>query len=221
MEMEASGTFGGASQAAKEIEAAKIKLNIIGFDRKEEIMNLWITSYPLRRFQSVTGKLAFGDWDALTHYADVHQLISVDFKKILPNHVRLEERIFPFVRRFKNIFENYKQLIVEDMDLLNNLASIFTDHFQLTVPMVSMDGEAHPEITLAAVGMGILAACIILITLIAYISRRKRQLADNLKAIASGKLSDSEVFSVSGRLDSRSSHRSSTATVCTDVVTQI
>ncbi|XP_055523354.1 uncharacterized protein LOC129717469 isoform X2 [Wyeomyia smithii] len=121
-----------SAEERDQCQAAKIKLNIIGFDRKEEIMNLWITSYPLRRFQSVTGKLAFGDWDALTHYADVHQLISVDFKKILPNHVRLEERIFPFVRRFKNIFENYKQLIVEDMDLLNNLASIFTDHFQLT-----------------------------------------------------------------------------------------
>ncbi|XP_055542580.1 uncharacterized protein LOC129728189 [Wyeomyia smithii] len=121
-----------SAEERDQCQAAKIKLNIIGFDRKEEIMNLWITSYPLRRFQSVTGKLAFGDWDVLTYYVDVHQLISVDFKKILPNHVRHEERIFPFVRRFKNIFENYKQLIVEDMDLLNNLASIFTDHFQLT-----------------------------------------------------------------------------------------
>ncbi|XP_053682671.1 uncharacterized protein LOC128733090 [Sabethes cyaneus] len=95
------------------------------------------------------------------------------------------------------------------------------------VPMVSMDGEAHPEITLAAVGMGILAACIILITLIAYISRRKRQLFDNLKNgsqlsdNADNKLKDPEIFSVSGQLDSRSSYRSSTTTVCTDVVTQI
>lgn len=40
--------------------------------------------------------------------------------------------------------------------------------------MVSMDGESHPEITLAAVGLGVLVACIILITLIAFITRRKR-----------------------------------------------
>ncbi|XP_058819684.1 uncharacterized protein LOC131682309 [Topomyia yanbarensis] len=95
------------------------------------------------------------------------------------------------------------------------------------VPMVSMDGEAHPEITLAAVGMGILVACIILITLIAYISRRKRQLFDNMKS-ASGSLSasrksnnsGSEVFTISNQIQSHSC-RSSTVTVCTDVVTQI
>ncbi|XP_053678895.1 uncharacterized protein LOC128729253 [Anopheles nili] len=42
------------------------------------------------------------------------------------------------------------------------------------VPMVSMDGEAHPNMTLAAIGSGVLVALIILITLIAFITRRER-----------------------------------------------
>ncbi|XP_061513961.1 uncharacterized protein LOC1271962 [Anopheles gambiae] len=42
------------------------------------------------------------------------------------------------------------------------------------VPMVSMDGEAHPNMTLAAVGLGALVALIILLTLIAFITRRER-----------------------------------------------
>ncbi|XP_053664488.1 uncharacterized protein LOC128713647 [Anopheles marshallii] len=42
------------------------------------------------------------------------------------------------------------------------------------VPMVSMDGEAHPNMTLAAVGLGVLVALIILLTLIAFITRRER-----------------------------------------------
>uniref|UniRef100_A0A182VV79 Uncharacterized protein n=1 Tax=Anopheles minimus TaxID=112268 RepID=A0A182VV79_9DIPT len=40
--------------------------------------------------------------------------------------------------------------------------------------MVSMDGEAHPNMTLAAVGLGVLVALIILLTLIAFITRRER-----------------------------------------------
>uniref|UniRef100_A0A182P0V6 Uncharacterized protein n=1 Tax=Anopheles epiroticus TaxID=199890 RepID=A0A182P0V6_9DIPT len=40
--------------------------------------------------------------------------------------------------------------------------------------MVSMDGEAHPNMTLAAVGLGALVALIILLTLIAFITRRER-----------------------------------------------
>ncbi|XP_049533437.1 uncharacterized protein LOC125949966 [Anopheles darlingi] len=42
------------------------------------------------------------------------------------------------------------------------------------VPMVSMDGEAHPNMTLAAIGLGVLVALIILIILIAFITRRER-----------------------------------------------
>ncbi|XP_058443631.1 uncharacterized protein LOC131425621 [Malaya genurostris] len=95
------------------------------------------------------------------------------------------------------------------------------------VPMVSMDGEAHPEITLAAVGMGVLVACIILITLIAYISRRKRQLYNNIKngsrTLSTSRKSNNgstEVFTISNQVPSHSC-RSSTVTVCTDVVTRI
>uniref|UniRef100_A0A182FK17 Uncharacterized protein n=2 Tax=Anopheles albimanus TaxID=7167 RepID=A0A182FK17_ANOAL len=40
--------------------------------------------------------------------------------------------------------------------------------------MVSMDGEAHPNMTLAAIGLGVLVALIILIILIAFITRRER-----------------------------------------------
>uniref|UniRef100_A0A182IUV6 Uncharacterized protein n=1 Tax=Anopheles atroparvus TaxID=41427 RepID=A0A182IUV6_ANOAO len=42
------------------------------------------------------------------------------------------------------------------------------------VPMVSMDGEAHPNMTLAAIGLGVFVALIILLTLIAFITRRER-----------------------------------------------
>ncbi|XP_058063421.1 uncharacterized protein LOC131213404 [Anopheles bellator] len=42
------------------------------------------------------------------------------------------------------------------------------------VPVVSMDGEAHPNMTLAAIGLGVLVALIILITLIAFITRWER-----------------------------------------------
>ncbi|KFB52099.1 AGAP000299-PA-like protein [Anopheles sinensis] len=40
--------------------------------------------------------------------------------------------------------------------------------------MVSMDGEAHPNMTLAAIGLGVFVALIILLTLIAFITRRER-----------------------------------------------
>uniref|UniRef100_A0A8D8D045 (northern house mosquito) hypothetical protein n=1 Tax=Culex pipiens TaxID=7175 RepID=A0A8D8D045_CULPI len=98
------------------------------------------------------------------------------------------------------------------------------------VPMVSMDGESHPEITLAAVGLGVLMACIILITLIAFITRRKRQLFTNMESGAremnsSSKLDSPAILTISQRIDTTtpSSYRrsSSTLTMCSDVVTQI
>ncbi|XP_050099200.1 uncharacterized protein LOC126579696 [Anopheles aquasalis] len=46
--------------------------------------------------------------------------------------------------------------------------------YESEVPMVSMDGEAHPNMTLAAIGLGVLVALIILIILIAFITRRER-----------------------------------------------
>ncbi|XP_039453419.1 uncharacterized protein LOC120432296 [Culex pipiens pallens] len=98
------------------------------------------------------------------------------------------------------------------------------------LPMVSMDGESHPEITLAAVGLGVLVACIILITLIAFITRRKRQLFTNMESGAremntSSKLDSPAILTISQRIDTTtpSSYRrsSSTLTMCSDVVTQI
>lgn len=97
------------------------------------------------------------------------------------------------------------------------------------VPMVSMDGEAHPEITLAAVGLGVIVACIILITLIALISRRKRHFSHNIgnssrQLDLSIKSSGStEIYTITRPVDSHScrSCRSSTVTIESDIVTQI
>ncbi|XP_065090468.1 uncharacterized protein LOC135711526 [Ochlerotatus camptorhynchus] len=97
------------------------------------------------------------------------------------------------------------------------------------VPMVSMDGEAHPEITLAAVGLGVIVACIILITLIALISRRKRHFLHNIgnssrQLDLPPKSPDStEIYTITQSVDSHScrSCRSSTVTIDSDIVTQI
>ncbi|XP_055616062.1 uncharacterized protein LOC129762100 [Toxorhynchites rutilus septentrionalis] len=92
------------------------------------------------------------------------------------------------------------------------------------VPMVSMDGEAHPEITLAAIGLGIVAASLILITLIVFVTRRKRQLFENMengaRQLSAAKPSGPEVITISQQVDSRSS-RGSQVTICTDVITEI
>uniref|UniRef100_A0A1W7R830 Protein with signal anchor n=1 Tax=Aedes albopictus TaxID=7160 RepID=A0A1W7R830_AEDAL len=88
------------------------------------------------------------------------------------------------------------------------------------VPMVSMDGEAHPEITLAAVGLGIVVACIILITLIALISRRKRHFSQNI----GNQRNATEIFTITKPVDdahSCRSCRSSTVTISSDIVTEI
>ncbi|XP_055599694.1 uncharacterized protein LOC129748913 [Uranotaenia lowii] len=106
------------------------------------------------------------------------------------------------------------------------------------VPMVSMDGEGHPEITLAAVGLGALVAFIILITLIALISRRKRHMLANLESThpeinhnlpnRCKRASTPEIFTISREVQqkqqlcqSRSCRNSSSFTIRSDVVTQI
>ncbi|XP_062537301.1 uncharacterized protein LOC134205752 isoform X2 [Armigeres subalbatus] len=87
------------------------------------------------------------------------------------------------------------------------------------VPMVSMDGEAHPEITLAAVGLGVVVACIILITLIALISRRKRHFTNNI----GNQRNSTEIFTITKPIDANScrSCRSSTVIITSDIVTEI
>lgn len=96
------------------------------------------------------------------------------------------------------------------------------------VPMVSMDGEAHPEITLAAVSLGVIVACIILITLVALISRRKRHFSHNIGSSSRQfdlqlKSSDStEIYTITKPSDSHSCRScSSTVTISSDIVTQI
>lgn len=110
------------------------------------------------------------------------------------------------------------KLIMENDQQAFSAANLVKEY---EVPMVSMDGEAHPEITLAAVGLGVIVACIILITLIALISRRKRHFSHNIGN--SSRQLATEIYTITKPIDSHScrSCRSSTVTIDSDIITQI
>lgn len=109
------------------------KLNSIGFNRRKDIFELWSQTYPLRRYQAVTGTLKFSDWDVFKNFDSVYELISQDFRCIFPDDRDvLHDNVPDFVSRFSRLRHEYTSAFTDDKSLSSALDSIFVKDFDVS-----------------------------------------------------------------------------------------
>lgn len=114
-------------------KGAKNKINSIGFNRRTEIFELWAQTYPLRRYEAVTGKLSFTDWELFKHFDSMYELISQDFRQLFPDDKDvLVENIPDFVSRFSGLRHDYKSSFTEDEKLITALNVTFVKDFEVS-----------------------------------------------------------------------------------------
>ncbi|XP_065091846.1 uncharacterized protein LOC135712733 [Ochlerotatus camptorhynchus] len=137
----------GIDQTACLVAKAKLK-EIENVDAKE-VINAWKASYPLRRYEATMGLLQLNEFQSLTKFERVHDLITLDF--CLIHSIASEffyERIPHFVDRFKTVYVGYKSLIEEDKVLPSAIVSAFMEHKEqgLTEKMIFLAFYSLPHI---------------------------------------------------------------------------
>ncbi|XP_058820707.1 uncharacterized protein LOC131682911 [Topomyia yanbarensis] len=113
--------------------SAKLRLKDIGYNNTAEIVSAWKTSFPLRRYEAVSGKLKFLDWDVLDHFGETLDLVSYDFATIhADNHNSIHAKIPQFIGKFKDVYTSHKVLVDEDKLLTAAILSTFVDGFEIS-----------------------------------------------------------------------------------------
>lgn len=107
-------------------QAAKIKLNGMGFSDGEAVKMAWEASYHLRRHEAITGVLQLAEWDVMKHFNDTASLLTYDFNIIHGiQEDKLHAKLPIFLQGFKRRHEGFLNLIDGDKELLTAVIAAF------------------------------------------------------------------------------------------------
>uniref|UniRef100_A0A8D8I830 (northern house mosquito) hypothetical protein n=3 Tax=Culex pipiens complex TaxID=518105 RepID=A0A8D8I830_CULPI len=105
---------------------AKLMLSTIPYNEIAEIFESWDASYPIRRFEIMSGNFKIEDYNVLNNFTKAHDLITKDFTRLHGKMSNIAAKIPVFVKKFNKIFHDYRKLIKDDTELCDEIIKTFS-----------------------------------------------------------------------------------------------
>ncbi|XP_039452614.1 uncharacterized protein LOC120431572 isoform X1 [Culex pipiens pallens] len=124
---EANKTWHDLSEEEKDAcSSAKLMLSTIPYNEIAEIFESWDASYPIRRFEIMSGNFKIEDYNVLNNFTKAHDLITKDFTRLHGKMSNIAAKIPVFVKKFNKIFHDYRKLIKDDTELCDEIIKTFS-----------------------------------------------------------------------------------------------